>query len=64
MTLDEHEDWILLSDAARRVKRDPRVLRRWAAEGMRTRTINGARYTKLRYVFLWNREHGRRTRNQ
>jgi hypothetical protein len=62
MTLDEHEDWVLLADAARTVNRDPRVLRRWAADGMRTKVIDGARHVKLRYVILWAQEHPRRPR--
>lgn len=49
-----------LADAAKRVRRDERTLRRWAAAGLRVVEVAGIRYVELRAVTAWAATHGRR----
>lgn len=47
------QEWLGLAAAARRVKSSKRTVRRWKAQGMPTRMVDGAVYVELETLLAW-----------
>lgn len=56
MTGTDDRDWYTLRQAARRVRRSLRTVRRWKARGMPTRLVDRTNYVEHDTLLAWYRD--------